>query len=63
MVWGIVLFVIVIVSFGSNPLNSGVDLASILLAVIFAAAVGVFFGLYPAARASKLGPVEALRSE
>ncbi len=37
--------------------------ASIFLATIFSAVVGVFFGFYPARRASKLLPIQALRYE
>jgi putative ABC transport system permease protein len=40
-----------------------VGLDAVLLATLFSAAVGVFFGWYPAKRASDLEPVEALRYE
>ncbi len=40
-----------------------ISLNSVLLAFFFAVAIGIFFGVWPARRASNLNPIEALRFE
>jgi len=61
--WLISLIIGQIASAAGNSLNPAVSLNAVLLATIFSIAVGLFFGIYPARRAARLEPVEALRYE
>jgi len=61
---GIVLgFLVARIVSAVTAMPSSVEPVSIVLAMVMSWSIGLFFGIYPANRAAKLDPVEALRSE
>ena len=61
---GVIVASGIAVALGSfTPLPTSVPIRWVVFAVIISTAVGLFFGIYPAFKASKLNPIEALRFE
>lgn len=63
LAWGIATLVGRIAAANNVDIKPLIQIDAVLLATLFSAAVGLFFGYYPARRAANLEPVEALRSE
>lgn len=47
----------------TTPLPMSVPLSAVIVAIGVSTAVGLFFGVYPARKAAKLNPIEALRAD
>ena len=50
-------------TFGSQTFAASFSVEFAVLALVVSAGIGLFFGIYPAARASRLHPIDALRYE
>jgi len=56
-------FILAKIVSAATSLPSTLDPGSIVVAIIVSGSVGIFFGIYPANKAAKLNPIDALRSE
>jgi putative ABC transport system permease protein len=58
-----VAWVLAVILDKTTPLPMSVPLSAVIVAICVSTAVGLFFGVYPARKAARLNPIEALRAD
>jgi putative ABC transport system permease protein len=56
-------YVVAVLVRNFTPVPMAVPISAVIVGVLLSATVGLFFGIYPATRAARLDPIEALRVE
>jgi putative ABC transport system permease protein len=63
MIGVLLAWIVTLIVRGLTPVPINIPITAILIGVTLSMVVGLFFGIYPARRASRLDPIEALRVE